>query len=96
VSLESTPLGPTLKALPVLVYIKAWRACGTGPFQKHVFFQGVINGPKGKFLQLRVPDSTWRQEMNLQREKILTAFCDACKDLGLDKPYLPNECVIVL
>ncbi|MEZ4815136.1 MAG: hypothetical protein R3A80_08040 [Bdellovibrionota bacterium] len=93
---ESTPLGSSLKALPVLIYIKAWKACGTGPFQQNVFFQGVLQGPQGKYLQLRVPNSTWRQEMTLQRIKILTAFCDACIDLGLSKNYLPTECVIVV
>ncbi len=93
---ESTPLGSSLKTLPVLVYIKAWKACGTGPFQKHVFFQGVLDGPEGKRLQLRVPDATWRQEMTLQRKKILMAFCDACRELGLNKHYLPVECVIVV
>jgi len=96
VKYESTPLGSSLKTLPVLVYIKAWKACGTGPFQKHVFFQGVLDSPEGKRLQLRVPDATWRQEMTLQRKKILTAFCDACRELGLNKHYLPVECVIVV
>lgn len=93
---ESTPLGSSLKTLPVLVYIKAWKACGAGAFHKNVFFQGIIESPEGKRLQLRVPDSTWRQEMTLQRKKILAAFCEACRDLGLPKSYHPVDCVIVV
>ena len=81
--------------MPILAYIKAWKRCGTGAFQKHVFFQGVTDTPEGKKLQLRVPDSTWRQEMNLQRKKVLIAFCDACKEQGLQRWQLPVDCVIV-
>ncbi len=92
---ESTTLKSSLKALPVLVYIKAWKTCGTETFQKHVFFQGVHYGAKGKQLQLRVPDATWRQEMTLQRKKILAAFCDACREKGLHPSLLPVECTIV-
>lgn len=94
--IESTPLGTSLKGLPVLIYIKAWKNCGTGAFQKHVFFQGVHEMPQGKKLQIRVPDSTWRQEMSLQRKKILQAFCESCSELGLPKDQLPTDCVIVV
>ena len=93
---ESTSLSSAIKALPAFVYIRAWKNCGTGAFQKHVFFQGVIDTPGGKKLQLRVPDSTWRQEMNLQRQKILVAFNEACEELGLERRLLPVDCVIVL
>lgn len=93
---ESTPLASSIKAVPVFVYIKAWKSCGTAVFQKYVFFQGVHETPEGRKLQLRVPDSTWRQEMTLQRKKILTAYCDACLELGLARDYLPIDCIIVV
>lgn len=94
-SLESSKLGLSLKQIPVLIYIRAWKLSTPDHLKGQVHFQGVLDGPNGKRLQIRVPDSTWRQEMHFQRTKLLRLYCDACQRLGLSREHLPVECHIV-
>lgn len=81
--------------MPILIYIRAWKLSTTSIIQSHVFFQGVVEGPHGKRLQLRIPDSTWRQEMIYQKDHILKRYNDLCLSLGMNRMWLPVECHIV-
>lgn len=79
----------------MLIYIRAWKACAVASLNGKVFFQGVLDGPEGRRLQIRVPDSTWRQEMQFQRQTMLQNYCNACRKLGLHEELLPTSCSIV-
>ncbi len=94
-SVESTQIKSSLRGLPLLIYIRAWKLSSTPLVQSHVFFQGVLEGPQGKRLQLRIPDSTWRQEMIYQKEHILKRYNDLCLSMGLNRHEVPVECHIV-
>lgn len=94
-SVERYKVGASIKGMPILIYIKAWKLSTTPNVQTHVFFQGVLDGPKGKRLQMRIPDSTWRQEMTFQKTAVLQKYREACTKLGLDNHWLPIDCHIV-
>ena len=81
-----------LSHLKPLQLIRAWNDCAGPALLKQVRFLGLLQEDGLVWLRLEVPDPTWRQELEYQKEAILTAFNARLAESGYPKAERPTQC----
>jgi hypothetical protein len=85
-------IGDLLGGIRALALIRAWHECAGPALLKQTRFMGLRPAGNDLELAVEVPDPVWRQELEFQKNEILSRYRAALRNEGFSESELPSRC----
>jgi hypothetical protein len=91
---EAKSVKDLLLKIPALKWGQAWKNCAGPALLKQAQFHGCTLEGFTRVLKISVPDPVWRQELEYQKNQILSRYVDCLKELGVEENEIPTKIIL--